>query len=73
MITKEQHNHLVSVFANRSKANGYKGKTQLKMQQEFFLGAIALLDQNKKDGEGSEISPMIYFAILRGDLIKPIE
>lgn len=68
-MTKEYHNALVDTFEERAKNMGYKGKSYLKFQAEFFLGAIRMLDLMNGDKTKTLITPMIAFSIMRGDKI----
>lgn len=68
-LTKELHNQLVDSFQSRAKAQGFKGKELLKLQSEFFLGAVCVIDLLNKT-ESSCISPKIAFSIMGGNIIE---
>lgn len=57
---------MAEVFESRCVANNYKGKTKLKMQAEFFMGAhiAEWVVDNEKVAD-----PIVYFSIMRGDSI----
>lgn len=67
-ITKELHNQMVDAFQKRASMQGVKGKELLKLQAEFFLGAVCIIDLINKS-EQSCISPLVAFSIMRGDII----
>ena len=71
-LTKELHNELVDSFQSRVKQHGFKGKELIKIQTEFFLGAVRIIDLINKSEE-SCISPMIAFSIMRGDVINKFQ
>jgi hypothetical protein len=67
-ITKELHNQIVDAFQQRASMQRFKGKELLKLQAEFFLGAVCVIDLINKS-EQSCISPLVAFSIMRGDII----
>lgn len=71
-ITKQLHNQLVDSFTERAKNMGYNKKQFVIAQQEFFSGAVRIIDLIN-GGDQSAISPMVYFSILRGETIKKYE
>src|SRR5882757_4490862 len=75
MITIKEHNYLCKMFGERMKNQATKegSKRFLTMQTEFFAGAIAALDAARGVDGKSEISPAIFFTIMRGDVVKPME
>lgn len=71
-ITPAIHNALVDTFNERAKNFGYKGKRLIEYQQEFFCGAVRALDVLGSNTE-SCVTPKIFFAISRGEMITKIE
>jgi hypothetical protein len=68
-LTKELHNELVDSFQSRAAQQGFKGKEFLKLQTEFFLGAVRVIDVINQS-QSSCISPKIAFSIMCGDIIQ---
>ena len=71
-ITPQIHNKLVDCFNERINTLGYRGKKIVEYQAEFFTGAICALDA-VYGYEKSSISPLFFFSIMRGDIIKKID
>jgi hypothetical protein len=73
-ITKEFHNLLVDKFNCRIKGFGKLSKNKiLEMQAEFFIGAFTAFDFVNDNNETSSITPIIFYSIIRGDIIKRID
>lgn len=69
-FTTEIHNKLVEQFDGRAEQQGWKktSKQYKERQLEFFIGAIALMDQLRGNPEESSITPRMWIASMRGEV-----